>query len=132
MLAMASDRRQRAQIPQANYEPDDALGSTLNTMMRFVLTGRVESIEAVDGFWRLYRKILAWKVTERLINLLQPDLKSVVRMRLDGWTIAQMATALGVSPRSVDRMLDSIRRLWSSTGLLDGMPPRDRYSDEKS
>ena len=192
MLAIANRGLECKQIPEVVYQPDDALNSTMDRMLHLVLTGRVDSIDGVDGFWRLYRRILAWKisracdrrdalkrggtgirthpsgsngdttastpsallpaddfdllqshllpaevlaisneVTERLINLLQPDLKSVVRMRLDGWTIAQMATVLGVSARSVDRMLDSIRRLWSSSGLLDGMPPRDRYGDGK-
>ena len=146
-------------------------------MIRLVLSGRVESIEGVDGFWRLYRKILAGKVSaacdrydarkrggpgarkrsrhgdtaripanyippddfdlfqsklppadiqaisnevsERLIDFLQEDYKSVVRMRLEGYTVAQMASALGVSPRSINRMLETIRGIWSSSNLLD-------------
>ncbi len=40
-------------------------------------------------------------------------------MRLDGRTIPQMAAAFGVSPRSVDRMLEMIRRIWASSGLID-------------
>ena len=192
MIALASRRLKRARIPEAVYQPDDALASTLDTMMRFVLNGRLGSIEGVDGFWRLYRRILAWKIhdasdrhgalkrggpgtrkhadrsngdgtestaavriptddfdlfesellpvevlaignemTERLINLLQPDLQSVVRMRFDGWTIAQMATALGVSPRSVDRMLDSIRRIWLSSDPLRGVKGLERFRDEQ-
>ncbi len=31
-------------------------------MIFLVLSGRVESIDGVDGFWRLYRRILAWKI----------------------------------------------------------------------
>ena len=31
-------------------------------MIFLVLSGRVESIEGVDGFWRFYRRILAWKI----------------------------------------------------------------------
>jgi DNA-directed RNA polymerase specialized sigma24 family protein len=63
------------------------------------------------------------EVTERLIGLLQPDQKSVVYMRLDGRTISYMAATLGVSTRSVDRMLESIRETWASSGLLDGIRP---------
>jgi ECF sigma factor len=180
---------ERERIAEAVYEPDEALNSTLDRMIRLVLSGRVESIEGVDGFWRLYRRILAWKimsasdrhsalkrggpgirkvtrngehiedsddspppiagpvpddldlfkssllpaevlaisaeVTDRLIDLLQPDLKTIVRMRLDGRTIGHIAAVLGVSPRSVDRMLEMIRRIWVSSGLLDRIEPRE-------
>jgi ECF sigma factor len=189
MRDLARRRIERERIAEAVYEPDEAINSTLDKMIRLVLSGRVESIEGVDGFWRLYRRILAWKimaasdrhaalkrggpgirkvtrsgervddpdempaplsgpvpdnldlfkssllpaevlaisieVTERLIHLLQPDLQTIVRMRLDGRTIAHMAAVLGVSPRSVDRMLEMIRRIWASSGLLDGIDPRE-------
>jgi predicted DNA-binding transcriptional regulator YafY len=75
--------------------------------------------------------VIGNEMTERLINLLQPDLQSVVRMRFDGWTIAQMATALGVSPRSIDRMLDSIRRIRLSSDLLRGVRGLERFRDEQ-
>jgi hypothetical protein len=186
---LAKRRLARERIAEAVYEPDEALNSALSKMIFLVLSGRVESIRDVDGFWRLYRRILAWKimtasdrldalkrggpgirkttrspisaesteeagspsaqaipdnldlfksnllpadvmaiseeVTERLIELLQPDLHSVVRMRLDGRTIPQMAALLGVSPRSVDRMLEMIRKIWSSSGLVDGIEAKE-------
>ena len=187
---LARRRLKRQQIAEFEYEPDEALNSDLGKMIFLVLSGRVESIEDVDGFWRLYRRILAWKimtasdridalkrggpgirknsrnelvtdndlgasrpptpgvvpddldlfksnlvpadvltisgeVTERLIALLQPDLQSIVRMRLDGRTIPQMAAAFGVSPRSVDRMLEMIRGTWASSGLIDRIGPRE-------
>ena len=190
LRALAKRRLERERIAESLYEPDEALNSALSKMIFLVLSGRVESIDGVDGFWRLYRKILAWKimtasdrldalkrggpgirktsrsgvatersdealgpvadavpddldlfksnllpadvmaisgeVTERLIDLLQPDLQSVVRMRLDGRTIPQMAAVFGVSPRSVDRMLEMIRRIWASSGLLDGIEAKER------
>jgi flagellar biosynthesis/type III secretory pathway chaperone len=193
---LARRRLEREQIAEAVYEPDEALNSTLDKMIRLVLSGRVESIEGVDGFWRLYRRILAWKimtasdrhdalkrggpgirkvtrngehiedldeapatlsalvpddldlfksnlfpaevlaiskeVTDRLLELLQPDLKTIVRWRLDGRTIPYMAAALGVSPRSVDRMLEMIRRIWASSGLLDGIEPWEGIRDRKA
>jgi hypothetical protein len=189
LRALAKRRLERERIAESLYEPDEALNSALSKMIFLVLSGRVESIDGVDGFWRLYRKILAWKimtasdrldalkrggpgirktsrsgvatersdealapaadavpddldlfksnllpadvmaisseVTERLIDLLQPDLQSVVRMRLDGRTIPQMAAVFGVSPRSVDRMLEMIRRIWASSGLLDGIETKE-------
>jgi hypothetical protein len=189
LRALAKRRLERERIAESLYEPDEALNSALSKMIFLVLSGRVESIDGVDGFWRLYRKILAWKimtasdrldalkrggpgirktsrssvatersdealgpaadavpddldlfksnllpadvmaisseVTERLIDLLQPDLQSVVRMRLDGRTIPQMAAVFGVSPRSVDRMLEMIRRIWASSGLLDGIEAKE-------
>jgi hypothetical protein len=42
-----------------------------------------------------------------------------------------MAAALGVSPRSVDRMLEMIRRIWASSGLLDGIEPWEGIRDRK-
>jgi hypothetical protein len=197
LLALATRRLERKQVPESVYEPDDALGSSLDTILRLVMTGRVESIQGVDGFWRLYRKILARKVsaasdrhtslkrggpgirrgmrngaptndpndattslpamavpaddldlfksnlpsaevtaicnetTEQLINLLQPDLQSVVRMRLEMRTIAEMAAHLGVSPRSVDRKVEMIREIWASSGLADGIKPRKDIRDRK-
>jgi ECF sigma factor len=192
---LARRRLEREHIAESEYEPDEALNSTLGKMIFLVLSGRVESIEGADGFWRLYRRILAWKimtasdrldalkrggpgirkssrngaviddpqgappsptgvvpddldlfksnllpadvltiseeVTERLIDLLQPDLQAIVRMRLDGRTIPQMAAAFGVSPRSIDRMLEMIRRSWASSGLIDGIGPEDRARDRK-
>jgi ECF sigma factor len=192
---LAKRRLKREQIAEFEYEPDEALNSALGKMIFLVLSGRVESIDGVDGFWRLYRRILAWKimtasdrldalkrggpgirksgrngaviddavgappalpgvvpddldlfksnllpadvftisdeVTERLIDLLQPDLQSIVRMRLDGRTIAQMAATLGVSPRSVDRMLEMIRRTWASSGLIDGVGPEVRSTRDR-
>ena len=189
LRALAKRRLERERIAESVYEPDEALNSALSKMIFLVLSGRVESIDGVDGFWRLYRKILAWKimtasdrldalkrggpgirktsrssvatersdealgpvadavpddldlfksnllpadvmaisseVTERLIDLLQPDLQSVVRMRLEGRTIPQMAAVFGVSPRSVDRMLEMIRRIWASSGLLDGIEAKE-------
>ena len=191
LRSLAQLRLERAQIPQAFYEPDDLLNSGLGVLIRLALSGRVEAIDDVDGFWRLYRKALAWKitarsdeiasrkrggsgirkrhrrqrrsgadrdapalasataippddfnlfkskvppaevvaisreVTARLIELLPEDHKTVVYMRLDGRTIAFMAATLGVSASSVDRMLESIRRTWSLSGLLDGIEPRN-------
>jgi hypothetical protein len=195
LRALARRRLEREQIAESEYEPDEALNSALGKMIFLVLSGRVESIDGVDGFWRLYRRILAWKimtasdrldalkrggrgirkssrngaliddaveapppgpgvvpddldlfksnllaadvltisdeVTERLIDRLQPDLQAIVRMRLDGRTIAQMAAALGVSPRSVDRMLEMIRHTWASSGLIDGVGPEVRSSRDR-
>jgi ECF sigma factor len=198
MLALAARRLERMQVPESVYEPDDALGSSLDTILRLVMTGRVESIQGVDGFWRLFRKVLARKVsaasdrhmslkrggpgirrgkrdgapvndsndattshpavavpaddfdlfksnlpraevtaicndvTEQLIGLLQPDLQSVVRMRLEKRTIAYIAANLGVSPRSVDRMVETIRRIWEASGLVEGIEPRKDPPDRKS
>jgi hypothetical protein len=193
MRALASRYLERDDLPEAFYEPDEALNSTVDRMIRLVLSGRVESIEGVDGFWRLYRKILARKVSaacdrydaqkrggpgarkrsrhgpfarnssgemaripatgippddfdlfqsnlppadvqaisnetsEQLIDLLEQEHKVVVRMRLDGYTIPQMAAALAVSPRTINRMLETIRGIWASSDLLDGFSPEKGF-----
>jgi hypothetical protein len=186
LRSLASDALRHGKVPEPFYEPDEFLDSALGMLIRLVLAGRVESINGVDGFWRLYRKILARKVsaasdrhnalkrggpgirkrngngvpgthgngviagaavrpvrpddfdlfqsglppadvsavgnevTERLIGLLDPDHGRLVRMRLQGHTIAHMAKSLGVSPRSVNRMFETVRNTWVSSELLDG------------
>ena len=50
-------------VPEQEYDADDLLDSALDVLLRLVLQGRVESIRGVDGFWRLYRRILAHKVS---------------------------------------------------------------------
>src|SRR5271165_820458 len=62
LLGLAKRRLARERIAEAVYEPDEALNSALSKMIFLVLSGRVESIDGVDGFWRLYRRILAWKI----------------------------------------------------------------------
>jgi hypothetical protein len=49
LRSLACSRLKQKKVPAAVYDADDALGSSLNDMMRLVLTGRVESIKDVDG-----------------------------------------------------------------------------------
>ena len=60
-LATKSLRSKR--IPEQEYDADDLLDHALDILLRLVLQGCVESIRGVDGFWRLYRRILAHKVS---------------------------------------------------------------------
>ena len=62
---------------------------------------------------------IAKETTASLIGLLRPDLQKVARMRIDGRTIPDIAAELGVSARSVDRMLETIRSTWVSSGLVE-------------
>lgn len=191
LCRIARDALRRYKISRSVYEPEDVLSSSLSTMMRLVMKGRLTSLEDADGFWRVYRRILAWKVseasrklaaqkrrgpglshrktdtpragaaeqfhgddcfpddfdlfesklppveveaigrevTERLIGLLQPGLQTVARMRIDGRSIAAIGDALGVSHRSVNRMVSEIRRIWEGSGLLP-RPPRNRTGSD--
>jgi DNA-directed RNA polymerase specialized sigma24 family protein len=196
LRSLACSRLKQKKVPAAVYDADDALGSSLENMMRLVLTGRVESIKDFDGFWRLFRQILAWKIsaasnrqsalkrggtsrrkrkpdgalredpgdaaapipaavippddfdlfksnlpaaeveaisketTDRLIGLLDTDQQSIVRMRIDGHGIADIAATFRVSPRTINRVLERIRRIWESSGLVDGMKPKERRRDQ--
>jgi RNA polymerase sigma factor (sigma-70 family) len=47
-----------------------------------------------------------------LLDPLSEELQSVARMKLDGHTVQEIATRLGTSPRTIERRLESIRRLW--------------------
>jgi RNA polymerase sigma factor (sigma-70 family) len=52
----------------------------------------------------------------RLFDVLpDPSLRAVARLRLEGYTGAEIAARLGCNRRTVARKLDVIRRLWSET-----------------
>ena len=63
MRRLARKALRSKRIPDRECEADDLLDSALDALLRLVLKGRVESIRGVDGFWRLYRRILAYKVS---------------------------------------------------------------------
>jgi DNA-directed RNA polymerase specialized sigma24 family protein len=50
---------------------------------------------------------------DRFMVLLRPELQMIVQGRLMGLTTAQIAAALEVSIRSVERMSQEIREIWS-------------------
>ena len=194
LRALARIALRRRGVPEAEYDADDALNSAMNVFLRLVLAGRLEALEDADGFWRLYRRILALKVndavdrhravkrggsrtTERsaaaegktghsygasmsvppddldlfqsglpsaeveavakettacLISLLRPELQKVVRMRVDGRSVRDIAAELGVATRTVERMLERVRAVWVSSGLVGEIaPPSGRRISER-
>ena len=66
--------------------------------------------------------VMATETVEKLLSLLEPTLRAVVRMRLDTATIAEIAVKLDVSDRTIYRWLDRIREIWNKSGLLDDTP----------
>lgn len=54
---------------------------------------------------------------DRLLGALKADLQCVARMKLEGYTNAEIATKLGRVERTVERKLERIRVVWS--GELD-------------
>jgi DNA-directed RNA polymerase specialized sigma24 family protein len=57
----------------------------------------------------------------RLLDLLdKPDLREVVRMRIEGYTVEEIAGELGRNTRSIERKLNLIRSLWSQAERPDG------------
>ena len=49
---------------------------------------------------------------QRLLGGLKPDLQTVARMKLEGYTNREIADQLGRVERTVERKLDRIRRVW--------------------
>ena len=69
-----------------------------------------------------------FELSERLTDLLGrlPDesLRRIARLRLGGDEVAEIAAALDLSPRTIDRKLALIRSLWSDHGSPSGGSPR--------
>jgi len=59
------------------------------------------------------------EAVERLLSLLDSDQRAVVRLRLDGLSIPQIGSSLGMSDRTVNRILEKIRDIWRTSGLLE-------------
>ena len=68
LRTLAKHRLARDQIPEAFYDPDDLLSSSLGIMTRLVLEGRLGSIDDVDGFWRLYQRSWHGKSPRRVTH----------------------------------------------------------------
>jgi DNA-directed RNA polymerase specialized sigma24 family protein len=61
---------------------------------------------------------------QRLLgNLNDPTLQSVALWKMEGYTTPEIAAKLGCVPRTVERKLQAIRRLWGQDELLD--PPAE-------
>jgi DNA-directed RNA polymerase specialized sigma24 family protein len=57
---------------------------------------------------------------QRLLGSLNdPTLQSVALWKMEGYTTPEIAAKLGCVPRSVERKLQAIRRLWGQNELLD-------------
>jgi DNA-directed RNA polymerase specialized sigma24 family protein len=69
-----------------------------------LLVGREPTPEEVVRFADEYDRLLA--------SLNDPKLRSVARLRLEGYNTAEIAAALQTSTRTVDRKLGLIRALW--------------------
>jgi RNA polymerase sigma factor (sigma-70 family) len=71
------------------------------------------------GLARAEVEFMAAETVETLLKLLEPASQVVVRMRLDTYTIAEIAAMLGVSERTVNRWLEEVRQIWDKSGLID-------------
>jgi RNA polymerase sigma factor (sigma-70 family) len=61
----------------------------------------------------------------RLLNLLPDDsMRRIAELKLQGSTTHEIATQLGISPRTLERRLQSIRQIWADEGLDDRSNPR--------
>jgi DNA-directed RNA polymerase specialized sigma24 family protein len=66
---------------------------------------------------------------QRLLgNLNDPTLQSVALWKMEGYTTPEIAAKLGCVPRSVERKLLAIRRLWGQDELLD-QPAKNSEQD---
>jgi DNA-directed RNA polymerase specialized sigma24 family protein len=60
--ALARRLLRREPMVQQVYDADEAVDSGLGAIVYLVVRGKVGRIEGVDGFWRLFRRILARKI----------------------------------------------------------------------
>lgn len=56
--------------------------------------------------------------TDRLMGVLRDDrLRQVAQLRIEGYTVSEIAANLGISTRSIERKLQLIRTSWTNSGL---------------
>jgi DNA-directed RNA polymerase specialized sigma24 family protein len=72
------------------------------------LPGREPTPDAVAALAEGFDRLLA--------ALGEPTLKTIAVSRLEGYSVDEIAVALGVAPRTVDRKLQVIRALWEREG----------------
>jgi DNA-directed RNA polymerase specialized sigma24 family protein len=70
--------------------------------------------------------LISSEMVEKLMGVLEADLRIVVKMQLDHHSIADIAAKLDVSPRTIDRRLVQVRDIWAKSGLIDEHPIRRR------
>ncbi len=63
--------------------------------------------------------VIQAEVAERLLGLLDSKQADVVRLRVDGLAIAEIGSFLAFSERTVNRLLEKIRCVWQTSGLLE-------------
>lgn len=65
--------------------------------------------DALDPSWEIVLK----EQCQRLLRLLDdPDLEAIALLRLDGYTVGEIAVQVGVSVRTIKRRMAMIRKRW--------------------
>jgi len=63
--------------------------------------------------------VMEAEVVERLLRLLDSKQRNVVELRVEGLSVPEVASSLGLSHRTVKRILSKIRDVWRTSALLD-------------
>jgi len=63
--------------------------------------------------------VMEAELVERLLGLLDSEQRAVVRLRVEGLSVPEVASSLGLSHRTVKRILSKIRDVWRTSALLD-------------
>jgi len=63
--------------------------------------------------------VMEAEVVERLLGLLDSEQRAVVRLRVEGLCVPEVASSVGLSDRTVKRILSKIRDVWRRSALLD-------------
>ena len=62
-------------------------------------------------------KLISREIIAQFLDMLGAEQRMVMEMRLDRFSIPEIAIKLGRSERTIDRRLDEIRTIWSAPGL---------------
>lgn len=62
MRGVARRMLRAREVPQVQYEADDAVDSSLGCIIAAVMMGQFRWVPDADGFWALFRKIVAAKI----------------------------------------------------------------------
>jgi len=113
-MARRYHTRQKRDVRRTVRDADATHGPELGSPL-----AQLSSREPPPDWEPVFQETLAAWLAE-----LQPGLREIVRLRLDGYTNPEIATILGCSKRAVERQLSEVRSVWQVRAAdRDGSQP---------